>query len=98
MQLRRVLERLRHHEAVRHSVGEYVRGQAHTNSIESFWALLKRGHYGTFHQMSWKHLGRYLDEFQARWNLGSLDSGQRLDTILGAVSGLRLTYERLTDD
>ena len=86
------------HEAVRHSVGEYVRGQAHTNGIESFWALLKRGHYGVFHRMSWKHLDRYLDEFQARWNLGSLDSGQRFDAILGAVSGLRLTYERLTDD
>ena len=75
-----------------------MRGKAHTNGIESFWALLKRGHYGVFHQLSWKHLDRYLDEFQARWNLDSLDGGNRMDVILGAVSGLRLTYERLTDD
>ena len=44
------------HEWVNHSAGEYVRGQAHTNGIESFWALLKRGYMGTFHYMSWKHL------------------------------------------
>ena len=46
------------HEAVRHSVGEYVRGQAHTNGMESFWAMLKRGFEGTYHQLSAKHLGR----------------------------------------
>ena len=42
------------HEAVKHSVGEYVRGQAHTNGIESFWSMLKRGYYGTYHKMSCK--------------------------------------------
>ena len=46
------------HEAVRHSVGEYVRGQAHTNGIESFWSMLKRAHMDTFHRMSAKHLSR----------------------------------------
>ena len=46
------------HEAVQHSVGEYVRDRAHTNGVESFWALLKRGHYGIFHCMSAKHLHR----------------------------------------
>ncbi|MCY4231811.1 MAG: IS1595 family transposase, partial [Alphaproteobacteria bacterium] len=54
------------HEAVNHSVGEYVRQQAHTNGIESFWALLKRGYTGTFHKLSPKHLQRYVDEFAGR--------------------------------
>ena len=44
------------HGTVRHSVGEYARGQAHTKGIESFWAMLKRAHDGTFHKMSPKHL------------------------------------------
>ena len=55
------------HESVRHSIGEYVRDQAHTNGIESFWALLKRGYYGVFHHFSWKHLHRYLAEFEIRF-------------------------------
>lgn len=46
--------------------GEYVRDQAHTNGIESFWALLKRGYYGTYHKMSEKHLARYIGEFAGR--------------------------------
>ncbi len=45
-------------EAVRHSIGEYVKGQAHTNGMESFWSMLKRGFYGTYHRMSPKHLHR----------------------------------------
>ena len=48
------------HETVEHSVGEYVRDMAHTNGIESFWALLKRGYIGTFHHFSEKHMGRYV--------------------------------------
>lgn len=84
------------HEAVNHSVGEYVRGQAHTNGIESFWALLKRGHYGIFHHFSVKHLHRYLAEFEARWNMTGLSGGERLDSLLESASGSRLTYEKLT--
>ena len=52
------------HEAVKHSVGEYVRGQAHTNGIESFWSMLKRGFVGVYHKMSPEHLGRYVSEFE----------------------------------
>lgn len=56
-------------ESVNHSVKEYVNGQAHTNGIESFWVLLKRGYYGTYHKMSPKHLHRYVDEFSGRPNI-----------------------------
>ena len=51
------------HGMAKHSVKEYVNGMAHTNGIESFWALLKRGYYGTYHRMSKKHLQRYVNEF-----------------------------------
>ena len=57
------------HETVKHSVSEYVRDQAHTNGIESFWATLKRGYQGTFHHLSEKHLGRYVAEFAGRHNV-----------------------------
>jgi transposase-like protein len=83
------------HYSVNHSMKEYVRGQVHTNGIESFWALLKRGYYGTFHHFSWKHLNRYLAEFETRWNMSQLDDGQRLNSILESSSGCRLTYKAL---
>ena len=63
------------HRSVRHSVGQYVDGQAHVNGMESFWSLLKRGYHGTFHHVSEKHLGRYVSEFagrQSRRDLGTL--------------------------
>lgn len=56
------------HETVTHSAGEYVRGNVHTNSIESFWALLKRGIVGTFHNVSKDYLPLYLNEFSFRHN------------------------------
>ena len=58
----------RRHEAVAHGVGEYVRGMAHTNGMESFWSLLKRGYVGIYHWMSGKHLDRYVTEFEGRHN------------------------------
>ena len=85
-----------HHETVNHSAGEYVRGKAHTNGVESFWAMLKRGYVGVFHDFTWKHLDRYLAEFSHRWNMRDLSSGQRVDAILKAGVGGRLTYEELT--
>ena len=84
------------HQWVKHSVGEYVRGQAHMNSIESFWAMLKRSYIGVLHHFTWKHLHRYLAQIEARWNLDTKMRGEyRTDTLLRAVSGRRLTYAEL---
>jgi len=83
------------HESVNHSSGEYVRGKIHTANIDSFWALLKRGHYGIFHMISVKHLHRYLAEFEARWDMNGLDSRARLNALLDSTPGVRLTYRRL---
>ena len=83
------------HFVVKHSVGEYVNGQAHTNGVESFWALLKRGYYGTFHHMSVKHLHRYVNEFSTRHNLGH-GTVTSLDALTSSFVGRRLTYKELT--
>ena len=83
------------HQTVRHTMGQYVNGECHTNGIESFWALLKRGHYGVFHHFSGKHLHRYLAEFEARWGMSKFDGSNRVDLMLESSPGLRLTYERL---
>ena len=86
------------HEAVNHSSGEYVRGMVHTNGIESFWSMLKRGHMGTYHKMSKKHLSRYASEFAGRHNVREADT---IDQMTGAVEGLvggRLRYADLIAD
>ena len=67
----------RTHEAVKHSVSEYVRGMAHTNGMESHWASLKRGYDGVYHQMSDKHLHRYVTEFEGRHNRRPLDTAEQ---------------------
>lgn len=83
------------HEKVNHSTGEYVRGDIHTNGIESFWSLFKRGYHGVFHHFTPKHMHRYIAEFEMRWNFSKLDSDDRFDSLLGSTSGSRLTYEDL---
>jgi transposase-like protein len=85
------------HETINHSAGEYVRDGVSTNSIESVWAVLKRGVYGTFHHVSPKHLGRYVDEFTFRLNEGNVERHtlQRLDSFVDGVAGKRLTYKAL---
>ena len=83
------------HESVKHSVREYVRDQAHTNGIESFWSLLKRGYYGTFHRISPKHLNRYVREFAGRHNDRCQDTIQQMGTIALNLSGKRLEYRDL---
>ena len=83
------------HKMVSHSVGEYVRGQAHTNGIESFWALLKRAHMGTFHHLSKKHLGRYVDEFSTRHNHRYWDTITHINESIRNNCG-PLGYKHLT--
>ena len=85
----------RSHWTVRHSVGEYVRQQAHTNGIESFWALMKRGFDGTYHQMSVKHLNRYVTEFSGRYNSRPKDTEEQMAGMVQGMVGKRLKYEDL---
>ena len=88
----------RAHESVKHSVKEYVNGQAHTNGIESFWALLKRGYHGTYHHMSPKHLSRYVNEFAGRHNQRSLDTIDQMSAMTRRMVGKRLRYRDLIAD
>ena len=82
-------------QAVRHGVGEYVDGQAHTNGIESFWAMLKRGYYGTYHKMSEKHLKRYIEEFAGRHNARADDTITQMALMVHGMLGKRLQYQEL---
>ena len=86
------------HEAVCHSVGEYVRGQAHTNGMESFWSMLKRGYYGTYHKMSPKHLDRYVTEFSGRHNVREADTVDQMAGVVVGMTGKRLRYDDLIAD
>lgn len=83
------------HITVNHSVGEYVREMAHTNGIESFWALLKRGYYGVYHYMSIKHLNRYITEFAFRQNTYELSTMDFIEMTAQRMSVKRLTYKEL---
>lgn len=84
------------HEAVNHSAGEYVRGQAHTNGIESFWAMLKRGYQGTYHKMSAKHLARYVREFAGRHNVRDLDTLEQMAALARGMDHKLLPWKVLT--
>ena len=68
---------------------------AHTNGIESFWALLKRGYHGTYHHMSEKHLGRYVGEFSGRNNQRNRDTIDQMRSIVVGMVGKRLRYRDL---
>lgn len=83
------------HKRVNHSVGEYVKDMAHTNGIESFWALLKRGHYGIYHYMSAKHLNRYVKEFSFRHNTSQVGTMQFINMTIDRMASKHLTYEEL---
>jgi ISXO2-like transposase domain len=83
------------HEVVNHGANEYVRGDAHTNTIEGYFSILKRGIVGTYHHVSQQHLKRYLAEFDFRYNehsaLGVNDTA-RAGKLLKGIVGKRLTY------
>ena len=86
------------HEAVKHSVAEYVRDQAHTNGVESFWATLKRAHKGVFHKMSPKHLNRYVQEFAGKHNLRDEGTAAQMAAVAAGLVGKRLMYRQLVAD
>lgn len=92
------------HASVSHSARQYVAGDVHTNSIESVWALVKRGHYGTFHKWSKKHLTRYINEFIFRLSTRNLPAFDRdgdtcgitfIRVLVAGMEGRRLTYKAL---
>ena len=83
------------HRSVAHSVGQWVDGMAHTNGMESFWAMLKRGYHGTYHQLSPEHLDRYAAEFSHRHNECPKDTIDQMAGLVKAMDGKRLDYETL---
>ena len=91
----RAYQGLTNHKAVKHSTSQYVEGMAHTNGVESFWALMKRGLNGTYHQMSVKHLGRYVDEFAGRHNQREDDTINQMAAMVRGMDGKRLRYQDL---
>lgn len=85
------------HATVKHGLGEYVRDGVTTNSIESVWAVMKRGLHGVYHHASAKHLGRYVNEFTFRLNDGNVKvhTLDRLNSLIAATARNRLTYAEL---
>ncbi len=83
------------HGTVRHSAGEYVCDIAHTNGMESFWSMLKRGYHGTFHHVSPKHLDRYVREFAGRHNIRDLNTVAQMAALTRGMVGKRLMYREL---
>ena len=83
------------HESVKHSLSEYVNEMAHTNGIESFWAMFKRGYYGTYHWMSKKHVSRYVSEFCYRHNQRNAHTIDQMSFLVGDMVGKRMKYKEL---
>lgn len=86
------------HGTVNHSAKEFVNGMASTNSIESVWAVIKRGYNGVYHNWSKKHMRQYINEFSFRLNEGNceIDTEDRLDALFRAMTGKTITFEDLT--
>ena len=80
------------HGVVKHSVSEYVNGQTHTNGIESFRALLKRGYHGIYHHMNPRHLQRYINEFAGRADVREKDTIAQMTALVAGSVGKRLMY------
>ncbi len=90
-----VYKTLPNHAAVQHSAGEFVRGDVHTNGIESHWSMLKRGLVGTYHQISIKHIDRYVNEFKGRHNVRPHDTIDQMAIMARRGLDKRLTYADL---
>jgi transposase-like protein len=89
---RKVGQEMADHQTVAHSYGEYVRGDAYTNTVEGYFANLKRGVNGVYHHVSRAHLGRYLAEFDFRYNSRTINDGARTVLALEQAEGKRLKY------
>ena len=87
--------RFPNHQSVKHSVDEYVDGMAHTNGIESFWAMLKRGYHGTFDRISPEHLDCYVNEFSGGHNIRDEDTAAQMAVVAKGMDGKRLRYRDL---
>jgi hypothetical protein len=91
------------HRTVKHRIGEYSRKEADgsvttINTAESFFALLKRGHFGIFHHLSKKHLFRYCTEFGFRWDHRKVTDGERMVALLEQIEGKRLYFKEPTKE
>ncbi|HEV3273007.1 MAG TPA: IS1595 family transposase [Candidatus Methylacidiphilales bacterium] len=82
------------HQSVNHHKREFVRGNVHTNTVEGYFSLLKRGVIGTFHHVSRKHLPLYLSEFDHRYSNRNVTDGERTVNALKKMEGKRLTYKK----
>ena len=90
------LAQLFQHKKVNHKSAEYVNGNCHTNGMENFWSMLKRGVIGIYHSISPQHLQQYIDEFVFRYNTRKCTESFRFDTMLNNING-RLTYQNLVN-
>jgi len=86
------------HDSINHGAGEYVRNGVSVNGVESVWAVMKRGLHGVYHHASEKHLARYVNEFAFRLNDANVSRHTlaRLDSLVSATVGKRITYSELT--
>lgn len=91
------LEKIFGHSVIKHNEKEYVNGECHTNTMEGFWSILKRGVIGIYHSMSDKHLQKYIDEFVFRYNTRKLNESDRFNFMLSNLSS-HITYKQLTDN
>ena len=91
-------KKLPNREFVTHGTGEYVRGMAHINGMESFWSMLKRAYAGTFHKLSPKHLARYIAEFQEKYNIRDAGTLEQMRDTVARLVGCRLMYRNLIAD
>ena len=88
----------RDHESLNHSAREYMRGMAHTNGLESFWAVLKMAHKGVYHKFGVKHLQLYVTDFAGRDNVRTMDTIAQMRHIASGMPGKPLTYAALVAD
>jgi len=88
----------RAHETVNHSAGEFVRGEAHTQGMDSLWATIKRAKKGVYHKISVKHLRRYMAQFAGKHNFRDDDTLAQMASIVAGMAGQRLMYRDLIAD